>query len=127
VSSKNETRIYTEIRISHQSLEQKIAFEESLDEQCKTLFGYSNRAEYIRLIHRLNLSTQIINKLNDKVDESKIENHPLVKGLSNYVIEKIKEDGKEKDVLNGKIKGIAVTGYNPIEIRYITHIIHGGS
>jgi hypothetical protein len=44
-----QMRIYTEIRISHKSEEEKETFEKQLDDKVK-LNGFSNRAEYIRVV-----------------------------------------------------------------------------
>jgi hypothetical protein len=43
------TRIYSEIRISHRSGKEKEAFEKQLDDKVKE-YGFSNRAEYIRVV-----------------------------------------------------------------------------
>jgi len=59
-------RIYTEIRISHQTQEQKETLETLLDEQSKKLFGTPNRAEYIRLIISLDTASGIIEKLKER-------------------------------------------------------------
>lgn len=54
------SRIYTEIRIEHESVEEKAEFERKLKEQSKIV---GNRANYIRLIVNLDAATKIINKL----------------------------------------------------------------
>ena len=42
-------RIYTEIRISHKTDTERELFEKQLDDKVK-LNGFSNRAEYIRVV-----------------------------------------------------------------------------
>ena len=57
------TRIYTEIRIHHKSVEDKENFEKSLDIQSKAILGKEDRAEYIRFIENIQAATGIIDKL----------------------------------------------------------------
>ena len=59
------SRIYTEIRIAHESEQEKEAFETALDYQSSFVFGKPNRAEYIRLIASLDAATGIIRKLKE--------------------------------------------------------------
>lgn len=56
-------RIYTEIRIAHESQEAKEAFELNLEKQSWLLLGQLNKAEYIRQIININAATGIIEKL----------------------------------------------------------------
>lgn len=56
-------RIYTEIRISHETLENKKEFESLLKQQAEQLG--TDRTGYIKLIVKLDAATQIISKLKD--------------------------------------------------------------
>lgn len=58
------SRIYTEIRITHKSADEKKEFENKLTEQANKL-GFKAWADYIRLIVSLDISTGIINKLRE--------------------------------------------------------------
>lgn len=57
-------RIYTEIRIHHDSEEEKINFEKRLDEQTKKIF-LDSRGSYVKHITELDAATGIIEKLKE--------------------------------------------------------------
>jgi uncharacterized protein YeeX (DUF496 family) len=62
-------RIYTEIRIAHESTNDKLLFEMMLDNQAKSL-GFNNRADYIRLITYIDSASGIIDKLKSEKDNT---------------------------------------------------------
>lgn len=59
-------RIYTEIRISHSSLEDKESFERKLRDQAAELMGFPIISDYIREVVTLDAATGIINRLKEK-------------------------------------------------------------
>ncbi|HEY5586728.1 MAG TPA: hypothetical protein VIK78_19840 [Ruminiclostridium sp.] len=57
-------RLYTEIRVSHSSIEAKQEFEAQLKQQAETLGA--DRTGYIKLIVKLDTATEIIKKLKEE-------------------------------------------------------------
>jgi hypothetical protein len=57
-------RLYTEIRVSHSSIESKQEFEQLIHQQAQQLG--TDRTGYIKLIVKLDVATQIIKKLKEE-------------------------------------------------------------